>query len=244
MSMSIRNLTDEDRGGYKNILLYGDSGTGKTHTSATAVQVEEMRPVLFISVEDKVESIMNVEGYEDIEVLTFDQWRDLNDIYEYIEENDFNTIVIDSATRLQQMANDFITGREGDEFTFDGDISSPSRNSWGKILLLFNKVVDEFNKLDCNVIYTALQDREKDDYTGKVKQVPSFSGSKTSNTISAKMDIVGKVTTYTKDGETKRAIKFSGDDSDLVNDTTNRLGQGLKDDPTFQDIWNKIVDKA
>jgi len=241
MSLSIQNLSEEDRGGHKNILIYSPSGKGKTHLAATAVQVEEMCPILLVSAEDKLESVMNVDGYEDIDIVTFEKWEDLNDLYEMIEKDDYNTIIVDSLTRIQERAIEFIQGRESDQFKFDGDMNSPSRNDWGKIIDLTIKFVREFNKLDANLIYTALQDREKDDRTGKITVEPSFAGKKTSSKVCASMDIVGNLITYEKDGEIKRGLKVQSTGKEVVNDTTNKLGSGLKDDPDFKEIWQKIT---
>lgn len=242
MALSIQNLSEEDRTTHKNILLYGNSGAGKSHAAATAVQVESLRPVLFVSAEEKKETLMNVEGYEDIDYATFDQWSDLNDLYEMIKEGDknYNTIIIDSLTRVQELALDFILGQEIQDFKLDEEINPAQIQDWGKLITLTMKIVRAFNKLDSTVIYTALQEEVKDDRTGKITIQPSFNGRKTANKVCADMDIVGQVIKYQKEGETMRAIKFAGDGKEILNDTTSKLGNGLKGNPTMKEIWEKL----
>lgn len=242
MAVTIKNLSEDDRTEQKNILYYGNSGAGKSHAAATAVQVEELRPVLFISAEKKKDTLMNVKGYEDIDYATFDEWSDMNDLYEMIKEGDkdYNTIIIDSLTRVQELALDFILGQEIKNFKLDEEINSAQIQDWGKLITLTMKIVRAFNKLDATVIYTALQEEEKDDRTGRITVQPAFNGQKTANKVCADMDIVGQVIKYQKDGETKRAIKFAGDGKEILNDTTSKLGQGIKDNPTMKEIWNKL----
>lgn len=240
MAVSIKNLSEEDRTAHKNILFYGKSGAGKSHLGATAVNVDDFDKVIFISAEEKLDTLMNVPNYENIDYATFDEWADMNELLEYVQEEDYDCIIIDSLTRLQELALDFIMGQEVKSLRLDEELDNPQIQDWGQLINLTLKIVRAFNKVDATIIYTALQEEIKDDRTGRIHVQPEFNGKKTAGKVCASMDIVGQVVKYEQDGETKRGLKFKGSGKEILNDTTSKLGDKLKDNPTMEEIWNKL----
>lgn len=94
------------------ITLYGRPGTGKTTISCTGP-----KPLLLIDVKDKGTDSGKREGLEpgDITVFELDNFDDIYDIYDYIQDNPdrFKSVVIDHMTALQDFCYDKVMEEEG-----------------------------------------------------------------------------------------------------------------------------------
>jgi hypothetical protein len=89
---------------YLKVLIYGDSGAGKTWLAGSAADVEAMRPVLFVDLESGVLSIRD----RDVDLLPVRSHADLQELSDLIsnpspedgEDEPYRTVVIDSLTEL------------------------------------------------------------------------------------------------------------------------------------------------
>lgn len=86
---------------YSSILLYGESGTGKTALSGTFP-----KPMLVLDIAEKgTKTIKQIPG---IKGLLINDWDDLEDVYWYLYEGKgkgkFKTVCLDQVSQLQDLA--------------------------------------------------------------------------------------------------------------------------------------------
>jgi len=85
-----------------------------------------------------------------------DRWQDLNDVYWYLQSgtHNFETVVLDHVTNLQNVCMNFVLG---DEVSRDAsrDPDMPSRQAWGKVGQLMKTQIINFRNLPLNVVFLA-----------------------------------------------------------------------------------------
>ena len=160
---------------YSNIMVYGDSGIGKTVFAGSDDKV------LFIAPEDKSGGLLSAQRFgSKADRWPVESWNDLLEAYEYvyeqIESGDFpyQWLAIDSLTEMQKMAMDHtIAMAVADKPTHDPDI--PEIQDWQKYYIIFEKMIRAFNDLDINVLYTALE-KKVENAEGEDFYVPDIQG--------------------------------------------------------------------
>lgn len=228
----------EERSSYFNILLYGDSGVGKTTLAGSADDVPSMRPVLFIDIEGGTESLRH--SYPEVETVRITTWKEMQEVYNvlYSGEHEYKTVVLDSLTEIQkfnmyQIMSDVAQKRP------DLDPDVPSMREWGKNLEQIRRMVRGFRDLEMHTIFTALAKTDKDQKTGITTTKPSLSG-KMADEVAAFLDVV--VYYYVKqigdgsDVEFKRLLLTAKTDSQVAKDRTGRLPM-VVEGPTMSEIY-------
>lgn len=158
---NIIGLQDEDE--YVNLLIYGDSGVGKT------VFAGSDEDVLFIAPEDNGTLSAKRFGSSALK-WKVNGWGDIVESYEWLADQDtipFNWVVLDSLTEMQQMCMRYILD-EATELNPGRDPDVPQLQDWQPYFLRFERLVKAFNSLDVNVLYTALQQDEENEDGEKV----------------------------------------------------------------------------
>src|SRR5215467_13845474 len=132
----------------QKFLFYGEPGSRKTRLASSAPEP------LIIDIND--------QGYDSVRrdfdpnYVLLDRWQDLNDVYWYLQsgEHDYQTVVLDHVTNLQNVCMNFVIG---DEVSRDAsrDPDMPSRQSWGKVGQLMKTQIINFRNLPMNVIFLA-----------------------------------------------------------------------------------------
>lgn len=157
----IIDIQDEDE--YVNLLIYADSGVGKT------VFAGSDEGVLFIAPEDN--GTLSAKRYgSDAKKWKINSWLDIVAAYEWLCEQDpipFNWIVLDSLTEMQDMCMRQILD-EAVEINPGRDPDVPQLQDWQPYFERFKRLVKGFNSLPCNVLYTALQQDEENEDGEKV----------------------------------------------------------------------------
>lgn len=225
----------EERSAYYNILIYGDSGTGKTVLAGSADEVPSMRPVLFVDIEGGTESLRDF--YPDVETVRVTNWKEMQHVYDVLHDgdHDYRTVVLDSLTEIQKfnmytIMNDLTQKRP------DLDPDVPGMREWGKNLEQMRKFVRAFRDLEMHTIFTALNMTDKDQKTGQITMKPSLSG-KLANEVAAFLDVV--VYYYVKqigsgeDAEFKRLLLSQKTDAQVAKDRSNRLPM-IVEDPSMK----------
>lgn len=236
--LRVESVTEDQATGI-NMLVYGDSGVGKTVFAGSASAVPELSPVLSINVEGGNMSLQKT--YPHVKALRVKKWDDLQAIYDdlYVS-NPYKTIVIDSLSELQRFSMDQIMAdvvKKDDER--DPDV--PAQRDWGKNQNQIRFFVRAFRDLPCNVIFTALATEVQDKRSGIWKTKPSLPG-KLANEITAFLDIVVFYYIKRHQGNDLRLMLTKATDAQVAKDRSGSLPQIIGEEaaPTMADIYRLI----
>lgn len=169
------------------ILLYGQPGSGKTRTAATANLDPRTGPVLHVDCAGNPVSIRDYSPLPDI--LRVDKMSDLNLIYDFLQKGQkpehtivkeyglkppYKTLVFDGVTELQRYSFAAVTGQAT---RGPGDIPTAyQRQHFGSVLSQMTNFARLFFSLPMHVIITALEKEERDEGTGSFYYRPLLLG--------------------------------------------------------------------
>lgn len=151
-----------------NMIVYGDTGAGKTHLCGTAFDFEATSPPLFIDFEGGTRTIIG----KNIRIAKPSTWTEIQVIYDFLVHKNylFKCVIVDSLTELQKkFSMGYIMGELGEE-TGDGykDLgasTAPTRQDWLRSGGQMRKFIRGFRDLAylkdrrrrCHVIMTTLE---------------------------------------------------------------------------------------
>lgn len=121
------------------MMVYGRSGTGKTHFGSTFP-----KPILFIDTNERGTETIAQE--EDIDVVRVTEWTEIDELYWALlnkeTEVDYKSIVIDQVSNLQDigMAEVLRKGRKGRDETF-------TQRNWGQLSGMLKQFISDFRDL-------------------------------------------------------------------------------------------------
>lgn len=239
----------QERSPYLNMLIYGDSGTGKTTLAGSADLVPAMRPVLFVDIEGGTESLRH--SYPEVDAVRITNWRALQGLYNTLREggHGYQTVVLDSLTEIQkfnmyQIMAELIAKKGADDPKVDADV--PSMREWGKNLEQIRKFVRAFRDLQMHTIFTALAKEDKDQKTGARSIKPSLSG-KMADEVAAFLDIVAyyyvKEVTENEETISKRLLLSRKTAQVVAKDRTGRLPMVVQD-PTMLSLYDIMYPRS
>lgn len=195
-------------------LVYGGSGTGKTHLIGT---IGELGRVLVIDIDQGYKTIVNAPDItkqmkDNIVVSTFDQFGDLDKAFKLIVKNDpkewsrvlgatieqpFDWIVWDTWSEIQWAMMQQLRKNEGLGLSAGKDIEFRKNvqiQHWGMLTDLNKLAVEQLKGLPVNQVFTMQEKVDKNEITGEVIKGPAIHGKMTSE-MPAYFDVV--VHTYT-----------------------------------------------
>jgi hypothetical protein len=188
-----------DKALWVKMMVWGDPGVGKTRLAASASEVEEMSPCLYINIEGGDMTFRKL--YPDIDIITprdvldatgqirKTAWRRLQDVYEAIRKGvGYRTIIIDNLSETQKLSMGAVM-RDTVNKDPERDPDVPAQRDWGKSGEQIRRFVRAFRDLDCHVIYTAWSARKQDQQTGAITYEPSMPG-KLSGEVPGYLDVV------------------------------------------------------
>jgi hypothetical protein len=186
-----------------NMLVYGESATGKTTLSASADAVPEMRGVLFVDVEKGTLSIRKTEYRPDCIQVT--RWEQLEEIYAHLlsGQHKYRTVIVDSLSEVNDLSVDNILSN----ISIDGDRDPDLMQfqDWNKNQSRILVMLRKWRDLPMNVIFTSLMKEDKDPKSGIVKKgldLPPKLGRK----VPAIFDNVFYYYSMEHEGENKRLL--------------------------------------
>jgi hypothetical protein len=227
-----------------NMIIYAESGTGKTILAGSSDAVAEMSPVLIADVEGGTFSLRAF--YPNVKSVRIKSWDDIATLYNELRRGDhpFKTIVIDSLTELQKVSMTTIMA-EVIKHDADRDPEVPSVREWGKNAEQIRRVVRAFRDLPMNTIFTALVADDKDPKSGKTTYRPSLPG-KLAKEVPGYVDLClymyrKELPDPEQEGKTKnsRLLLSSATEQYVCKDRSNNLPPVLVE-PTMAEIWSAI----
>lgn len=220
-----------------NLLIYGESGAGKTTLAGSADEVPEMRKVLFLDVEGGTLSLRS--RFPSVESVRIKTWDDMQRVYNelYLDNHGFNTIVLDSLTEVQKMSMDTIMRKLVEQHE-DRDADVPGIREWNINIEQTRKFVRLFRDLPVNTIFTALSKADRNQRTGVTRTKPYLSG-KVADEVAGFLDIVAYLYTKEVDGTQKRMLLCGATQDNVAKDRTDKLDQVILE-PNMSIIWKAV----
>lgn len=179
------------------ILLYGDSGAGKTWLSSTCKNV-----AVLLTEDNGLQSIRHANP--DAQVFLV---HNVNEFREFmmmalkgeLKAMGIETIVFDGLTEIQRLMKDEILAKKGGVMAIQ---------DWGDLTERMRKLMRMLRTLDYNVIATALMSAELEEATGIRRIAPAFEGKKLGNEVAQYFNLVGYVSRRSIGQDEHGAPKF------------------------------------
>ena len=214
-----------------NLLVYGESGAGKTYLCGTAPSP------LILSVEGGLLTLKNRK----LPVVEIDNRNTLNDVYTWLlkskEADKYETICLDSLSEIAEV----LLAEEKPEH-------KDARQAYGVMADLMTDTIRGFRDLPKNVYFTAKTKKVVEEATGRISYMPSVPGQALLNSLPYFFDEVfvidhGLTKKEPNKPRTKyRFLKTVGDTKYIAKDRSGKLGPQEKPDLTY--IFNKIKSGA
>jgi phage nucleotide-binding protein len=221
-----------------NILIYGNSGVGKTRLGGSADEVPSMRKVLVVDVEGGTLTLAH--SHPNVDVVRVKTWDEVQAVYDalYGGGHGYNTVVLDSLTEIQKFNMEQIMFELPEDSKTDLDV--PSMREWGKNLNQMRRFVRAFRDLEMHTVFTCLAQVVKTKL-GATERKPYLNG-KLADEVAGFLDIVVYMYKLDVDGENQRLLLTEATDEFTAKDRTNKLPTVIKQ-PTMAEIL-KYIEKA
>lgn len=148
------------------VLLYGQSGTGKTVLAS-----QFPKPFIMACDPGKLGGALSAKGFAQ-KVRKINSYNQAKEIIEmlppYIESGEIETVIIDSLSYLQNRVMESILAFVGREI--------PRFEEWNLNAARMRKFINQVADLPCNIVFTATESTTKDEVTGKITGAPNLPG--------------------------------------------------------------------
>ena len=209
MAIKIQSTKNSKTDNGIKILLFGNSGAGKTYLSSTL----EGKTII-LSAEA---GLLSLQGF-DIDAITINTFDELREAYDYLageKGNEYDNIVLDSLSEIAEVVleNAKNTVKDG-------------RMAYGEMAEKVVKIVKAFRDLQGkNVIMIAKLERAKDEISGSMLYTPSFPGAKLAQHLPYLFDEVFALRVDKQDDEIIRFIQTQPDNQWSAKDRSGKLDQ-------------------
>ena len=176
-------------------LVYGASGTGKTHLMGT---LGELGRVLVIDIDQGIKTLRNAPDLKqagwtkNITVVSFDKFKDLDEAYKLVKANDpklwsqkfgvtitqpFDWIVWDTWSEIQWYMIEELRSKDsnmkGNGLNFRANIQI---QHWGMVTDLNKLAVQQLRSCSVNQVFTMQEKLDKDELSGQIYGGPAIHG--------------------------------------------------------------------
>lgn len=176
-------------------LVYGASGTGKTHLMGT---LGELGRVLIIDIDQGIKTLRNAPDLKqagwtnNITVVSFDKFKDLDEAYKLVKANDpklwsqkfgvtitqpFDWIVWDTWSEIQWYMIEELRSKDsnmkGNGLNFRANIQI---QHWGQVTDLNKLAVQQLRSCNVNQVFTMQEKMDKDELSGQIYGGPAIHG--------------------------------------------------------------------
>jgi hypothetical protein len=130
--------------------IYGRSGAGKTTFCGTFPT-----PMLYLNIRDKgTDSIADIKGIQVADVI---EWDDFEDIHLALRKDPkaFKTIVFDTVTQMQGMAQEHVLTRKKKSTASLGDWGTMTMREWADVSAMMKEKITIFRDLPAEVVFIA-----------------------------------------------------------------------------------------
>jgi AAA domain len=229
------DTTVQDKGW--KILVYGDSGSGKTYFAGT------FPDPLFLDLEDGMRSLLqlkrNIKRYPKNASQTITTLDEVKLFYQLVKKINpatapFKTIVVDSLNELQILVLDNSIKSTQTTRIYD---DQPTQGDYGKLARDMQTLVRLFIKLPYNIVFIAgAKERE----FAEDKILPAFLGKKTGPDVRRIIEQVGYCYTKqaAKDQPAEHMIAFGDTPAFIAKDRTGKLARPIAN--TYEAMMNVV----
>lgn len=246
---AIRNLQDVSGPavrGRKNWLIYGDSGAGKTVLAGTAPKS------LFLTVEAAGTESAAALGSNSDE-LVVETWEDFHDAYQWLKNGghrEYEWVIPDSISELEEICFPTVM-EEQHRKNKARSLEVPGMDSYQIVYIRIKRMVDAFNRLPMNVLYTAqamrleIEDADGEESTLLLPLVGSQKNGTVAQKVCGKVTLVGylDVRPGDKKGEQTRRLWTAKTDRMFAKDRHDTFGRYV-DAPNIADMVEAVGARA
>lgn len=230
------------------MVVYGDPGTGKTTFAATAQHHKDTKDVLFLDINKGLLSVAEESEliHETPDAIEIDKYSEVGEVYEFLAkgDHDYNTVVIDTFTDLQELNLEAIVQEELDQASSRGKkrdgLDDRWREDYGTSTSQLTRLARNFRDLPMHVIFLAHKRTDQDDQKRETVS-PAITPKLQENVIGA-VDLCGYfyVSQDEENGDTFTAL-WAPHDKWIAKDRTPgmKLG-GTMPNPTVPKCLDKI----
>lgn len=182
-----------------NLMVYGDSGVGKTPLAGQAPRA------VFVSTEKGTISAKRFGSKA--KLIKANTWEKLEAALNYLQNNpdEFDWVILDSVTKMQVLLMRHLLQVNVAENRKSADLDLPQLQDHQKWQNMFKRFIDEFIDLDINTLYIATA-MHKEDAEGDELVLPHITGKdyEISQYVCAQMDAIYYLSTTKESRKKKR----------------------------------------
>ncbi len=226
MAIKIKSTKDITSEG-ANILIYGESGIGKTFL------IKDLRNVIVISAD---KGLLTLKKF-DIPYIDINNMQDINDAYELVRKSGYDHIVLDSLSEIAESVLFELKLKKN----ASGEVRKDKRNSYGDLADLFGIMIRKFRDIKGkNTIFICKLRPYYDTEDDIIGYGPLIPGKVLPHGIPYLTD---EVFCYMKDKRNKRYFLTEGSRKYPAKDRSQALAE-KEHEPNLNDIINRVLESS